>query len=88
MNCVIYDWVSITSKIHSPQNIIEDLGLQDVTWETVAGARGYRDRLYWNKISIHFNGREDMGVWLEMSGHGCRALRVRGRGIMSLCLMR
>ena len=80
MNCVIYDWVSITSKIHSPQNIIEDLGLQDVTWETVAGARGYRDRLYWNKISIHFNGREDMGVWLEMSGQGCRAFESYGTG--------
>lgn len=80
MNCVIYDWVSITSKIHSPQNFIEMLGLQDVTWETIAGAPGYRDRLYWNKISIHFNGREDMGVWLEMSGQGCRAFESYGTG--------
>lgn len=80
MNCVLYDWVSITSKIHSPQNFIELLGLQDVTWETVAGARGYRDRLYWNHISIHYNGREDMGVWLEMSGQGCRAFESYGTG--------
>ena len=80
MNCVIYDWVSITSKIHSPQNFIEDLGLQDVTWETIAGAPGYRDRLYWNHISIHYNGREDMGVWLEMSGQGCRAFESYGNG--------
>lgn len=80
MNCVLYDWVSITSKISSPQNFIELLGLQDVTWETVAGARGYRDRLYWNHISIHYNGREDMGVWLEMSGQGCRAFESYGTG--------
>lgn len=44
------------------------------------GAHGYRDRLYWEKISIHYNGREDMGVWLEMSGQGCRAFESFGTG--------
>ncbi len=71
-NKVIYDWVSITSKIHSPQDFLEDLGLQDLTWEQTKGAHGYRDRLYNGGISIHYNGREDMGTWLEMSGQGCR----------------
>lgn len=80
MNKVIYDWVSITSKIHSPQNFIEMLGLKDAVWETVKGAHGYQDRLYWEKISIHFNGREDMGIWLEMSGQGCRAFESFGTG--------
>lgn len=81
-NCVIYDWVSITSKIHSPQNLIELLGLVDssITWELVKGAHGYRDRYYWGSISIHFNGREDMGIWLEMSGQGCRNFESYGSG--------
>lgn len=79
-NLVIYDWVSITSKIHSPQNFIELLGLQNVTWEEVKGANGYRDRLYWGCISIHYNGREDMGVWLELSGQGCRNFETFGSG--------
>lgn len=81
-NKVLYDWVSITSKIHSPQNFIELLGLDHsgVSWESVKGAHGYRDRLYWEKISIHYNGREDMGVWLEMSGQGCRAFESFGTG--------
>lgn len=81
-NKVIYDWVSLTSKIHSPQNMIELLGLdqQGISWESVKGAHGYRDRLYWEKISIHYNGREDMGVWLEMSGQGCRAFESFGNG--------
>ncbi len=53
--------------------LIESMGLNDVPWQNVKGARGYRDRFYFNCISIHFNGRDDMGVWVEMSGQGCRA---------------
>jgi len=58
------------------------LGLdkEGIAWEQVKGAHGYRDRLYWEKISIHYNGREDMGVWLEMSGQGCRAFESFGSG--------
>lgn len=73
-NLVLYDWVSITSKIHTPEQIISLIGMDSVTWETIKGAHGYRDRLYWNCISIHFNGSPDQGVWLEMSGQGFKAL--------------
>lgn len=79
-NLVIYDWVSITSKIHTPEQIIALLGMDGVTWERIKGAHGYKDRLYWNCISIHFNGSDDMGVWLEMSGQGCRAFETVGHG--------
>lgn len=79
-NIVLYDWVSITSKIHTPEQIISLIGMEDVTWETIKGAHGYKDRLYWNCISIHYNGRPDMGVWLEMSGQGCRAFETVGHG--------
>lgn len=72
-NIVIYDWLSFTSKIHTPQELIDALGLSHVSWTQTKGARGYRDRLYCNAISIHYNGRDDMGVWVEMSGQGCRA---------------
>lgn len=77
---VIYDALSITSKIHSTQDLIEILGLTGQTWELVKGAHGYRDRLYWNSISIHYNGRDDMGIWLEMMGQGCRAFETYGTG--------
>ena len=72
-NLIIYDWLSFTSKLHDPLLIVDVLGLSHVPWETIKGARGYQDRLYFNCISIHFNGRDDMGVWCEMSGQGCRA---------------
>lgn len=72
-NIVIYDWLSFTSKVHTPQDLIRELGLSDVHWEDTKGARGYRSRKYFNCISIHYDGRADMGVWVEMSGQGCRA---------------
>lgn len=71
-NLVIYDWLSFTSKVHTPDQLIAALGLSHVPWTETKGARGYRDRKYFSCISIHYNGRSDMGVWVEMSGQGCR----------------
>nr|DAP97320.1 MAG TPA: Replication initiation factor [Inoviridae sp.] len=49
------------------------MGLSSCPWQEIKGAHGYRDRKYFSSISVHYNGREDMGVWVEMSGQGCRA---------------
>lgn len=72
-NVILFDWLSFTSKHHSPEQLIAALGLSHVPWTETKGARGYRDRKYFNCISVHYNGRDDMGVWVEMSGQGCRA---------------
>lgn len=71
-NIVLYDWLSFTSKTHSPEQLISALGLAHVPWVETKGAKGYKDRKYFSCISIHYNGRADMGVWVEMSGQGCR----------------
>ena len=71
-NIIIYDWLSFTFKSNDPYYIVSVLGLDHVHWENTKGAHGYRDRLYFNCISIHYNGRDDMGVWCEISGQGCR----------------
>lgn len=71
-NLILYDWLSFTSKKHSPRQLISALGLDDIPWESMKGARGYKDRMYFSCISIHYNGRSDMGVWVELSGQGCR----------------
>lgn len=71
-NIVLYDWLSFTSKYHTPEELIDALGLSHVNWTLTKGARGYQDRKYFGSISVHYNGREDMGVWVEMSGQGCR----------------
>ncbi len=70
---ILYDWLSFTTKRSDPYYIVDLLGMEDVPWQMTMGARGYKNRLYFNCISIHFDGREDMGVWCELSGQGCRA---------------
>lgn len=72
-NLILYDWLSFTAKTSDPFFMVSLLGLENVPWQSVKGARGYQERLYFNCISIHYNGRADMGVWCEMSGQGCRA---------------
>lgn len=79
-NSILIDWLSFTSKIHSPEEIISLLGMDGCGWEVISGMHGYQERLYYESISIHYAGRADMGVWLEMSGQGCRAFETYGNG--------
>lgn len=79
-NRIIYDWVSFTSKIHDVKAIIDMLGLVNVKFESLGGLNGYRDRYFFDGISICYNGREDMGVFVNMSGKGCRAFETYGNG--------
>lgn len=72
-NIILYDWLSFTTKISDPYFMVNLLGMDHCPWQQIKGARGYQERLYFNSISIHYNGRIDMGCWCEMSGQGCRA---------------
>ena len=71
-NVVLRDWLTFTSKTLDPYQVVEALGLSKCNWTNIKGFYGYQDRLYFGNISIHYNGREDMGVCCEMSGQGCR----------------
>lgn len=73
-NIILYDWLSFTSKIDSPQSIIKLLGLTDegINWVSTYGMYGYKDRYYFNGISIHYNSANN-DVFVNMSGTGCRA---------------
>lgn len=82
-NIVIYDWLSFTSKKHSPEQIIDALGLSHVPWVESKGARGYRSKKYFSSINIHYDGREDMGVWCEMSGQGCRTFETLSKHFLA-----
>ena len=79
-NYIIYDYLTFTSKIHNQLSILDLLGLHEVKFENLKGFYGYQDRLYYDGISIHYNGRSDMGVCVELSGHGCRAFEKYGNG--------
>lgn len=75
---VLFDWVSITSKTLTEADFIQLLGMGACNWSVGQGFHGYQTRLYFDSISIHTNGRSDMGTWLEMSGQGCRAFETYG----------
>lgn len=80
-NTIVYDWLSFSSKIDSPLSLISLLGLESVKFEKLSHGRyGYMDCLYFEGISILYNGRSDMGVCCEMSGKGCRAFEDYGHG--------
>lgn len=77
---VLIDWLSITTKDLDEVGLQKLIDMEDVPWELIKGMHGYKDRLYFSGISIHYNGRDDMGVWLEMSGQGCRTFESLGSG--------
>ncbi len=55
-NIVLYDWLSFTSKKHTPEELISAMGLSSCPWQEIKGAHGYRDRKYFSSISVHYNG--------------------------------
>lgn len=72
--CIIMDWVSFTMKARDPYEAIELLGLPpDLFWVAGRGKHGYRKCLRALGISVCFDGQANMGVWVEMTGEGCRA---------------
>ena len=73
-NLVVFDYLTFTSKSDSPETLMQLLGLKDVSWQKMdRGLRGYRSRWFFENISILYDGAENMGVCVDMSGMGCRA---------------
>lgn len=77
-NCVLIDWLSFTSKIDDVMSIMDLLGFEPSSFQTIDGMYGYHDREYFDGISIHYGGRDE--VWVEMSGQGCRVFESFGHG--------
>ena len=72
-NKILIDWLSFTSKEHSVSSMIDMLGLTGCKFTETYGMQGFQNRLIYDGISIHFNSNRHEGVWVEMSGQGCRA---------------
>lgn len=73
-NMILFDWLTFTSHCDSPETIMTMLGLKDVSWQKMdKGRNGYRQRWFFENISILYDGAENMGVCVDMSGQGCRA---------------
>lgn len=83
-NRLLFDWVSISTRIHNPGQIKELLGMSDVPWQVMKSGNGYTHRFFFCDVSIsycegdmsHVNGF----FLLEMSGQGCRTFETYGNG--------
>ena len=83
-NKILFDWLSFTCKTKrvdingvliekiDERNLVELLGLVDVPWEELPGVKGFKNRMYFDGISIHYNSDVYDYMWVEMSGQGCR----------------
>jgi phage replication initiation protein len=67
------DWVSCTFKSAQIEIILDVLNMTKTGFiEMANGLHGYRKQLRKGHIKILYDGHENMGVHLEMSGQGCR----------------
>ena len=72
-NRSLLDWVSFTLKLDDPQEAARIIKLDPAMFSSMPfGFSGYRKSLKLGNISIYFEGREDMGCHVEMTGQGCR----------------
>lgn len=84
VNRLLFDWISISTRIHDPADIKELLGMTDVPWQIMNSGNGYTHRYFFGDVSIsycegsmaHVNGF----YLLEMSGKGCRTFETYGNG--------
>lgn len=73
-NLILFDWLTFTCKADTIDTIRAELGLSDVPWEKMdKGRNGYKQRLFFENINILYDGAENMGICVDMSGQGCRA---------------
>lgn len=73
-NIILFDWLTFTCKAEGLDSVRALLGLSDVSWQKMEkGRNGYRQRLFFENISILYDGAENMGICVDMSGQGCRA---------------
>lgn len=85
VNLILIDWITFTTKAWSVDQIISQMGLDDQSWDVKDhGFHGYKCAKVFNGVTVMYDGRlnadgvDDMGVCVECSGQGCRALETYG----------
>lgn len=91
-NRIVIDWLTFTTKAHSPEECVELLCMDkpEVHFTPCPGIDGYRDGYTFGGIRISYNNwafRKDdfengveSSVCVSMSGHGCRTFEKYGDG--------
>ena len=72
-NRSLIDWAGFTLKTSNPKDVAVLIGLDPSLFTPFTfGFSGYRKSLRLGNLSIYYEGREDMGCHVEMTGQGCR----------------
>lgn len=77
-NIVLIDWLCFTTKKMDVDRVIRFLGLEKLSFVDCSGHYGYKSAKQFGGIWIMSEGREDMGICVEMSGQGCRQYETSG----------
>ena len=77
-NIVLIDWLCFTTKKMDVDRVIRFLGLEKLGFVDCSGHYGYKSAKQFGGIWIMSEGREDMGICVEMSGQGCRQYETSG----------
>lgn len=73
VNRVLIDWFSWTVKVLDPHEAINMSGLSALSFtESKGGGMGYKRTLRSGNIVVFYDGSENMGCHISMSGEGCR----------------
>lgn len=72
-NIILIDWLCFTTRVYDRvEDVVNWLGLNAVSWSESKGHYGYKSALQFGGMWIMYDGRDDMGICVEMSGQGCR----------------
>lgn len=72
-NRSLIDWCAVTFKVNDPFDAVRIIGLTPELFSPLpSGFSGYRKSLRCGNIAIFYEGRQDMGCHVEMTGQGCR----------------
>ncbi|RDZ05535.1 hypothetical protein C3744_29475 [Priestia megaterium] len=75
------DWVQATFKNVEVEQLIQDVLQLDLSmfYDTAKGGLGYKSCKQFGNISVFYDGKEDMGIHLQMTGQGCREYEALGK---------
>lgn len=72
-NLILFDWLSFTSRVDDLSSIICLLGLEGIQFTEGRGKNGFAHAMFYDHIGIYYDpGFDFEGVWVDMSGQGCR----------------
>lgn len=72
-NQVLIDWLSWTLKVSDPDEAIRLSGLDCMDFtQSKTGGMGYRSSKRSGNVVVFYDGSENMGVHISMTGQGCR----------------